>query len=186
MRVPRSVSEYNPGLLGTTNSVGYRVHEIERHFHGRERWFGKLGIQTATDWADNNIATPYIAISGLNTYGVGAGDEALVVGTADTPTMSGNIKYEIHQLLIVDSTSTTVWKLQIIYGSGTMAAAIAADQFSTTMVKIDAAAGQTPNVAHQVQMPRCLCGTDQVWIRGWNATDNATISFFAGWHEYEG
>lgn len=38
---------YNPdaittlGLLGTSNSLAYRVHELERHFHGYERWYGK-------------------------------------------------------------------------------------------------------------------------------------------------
>jgi len=45
------------GLLGVSNSLGYRVHEIERHLHGRERWLGKAGSQTATDWADN-VLTP--------------------------------------------------------------------------------------------------------------------------------
>ena len=26
------------GLAGTSNSLAYRVHEIEKHFHGREFW----------------------------------------------------------------------------------------------------------------------------------------------------
>jgi len=28
------------GLLGTNNSLAYKVHEIEKHFHNWERWFG--------------------------------------------------------------------------------------------------------------------------------------------------
>ena len=174
------------GLTGVSNSLAYRVHELERHFHGRERWFGKLAVQTATDWADNNIATPYRCISGLNAYGVDANDEAKVIGTADTPVLLGWVKYDIHRILIVDSSSTSIWKLQVIYGTGTMAAAIAADQFSTIMVKVDAAAGQTPNVPCEIMMPRGTCASTQVWVRGWNATNNATLDFYVGWHEYEG
>ena len=30
------------------------------------------------------------------------------------------------------------------------------------------------------------CGADKVWVQGWNATDNATLEFFGGLHEYEG
>lgn len=176
------------GLSGTSNSLSYRVHEIERHFHGRERWFGKLAVQTATDWADNNITTPYRCISGNNAYGTDANDEALVIGTADTPAITGvgNVRFDVHRMLIVDSSSTSIWKLQVIYGTGTMADAITAGQYSTIMVKVDAAAGQTPNVPCEIMMPRGTCASTQVWVRGWNASNNATLDFYIGWHEYEG
>lgn len=174
------------GLLGTSNSLAYRLEEIEKHFHGRERWFGKLAVQTATDWADNNIATPFVCISGNNAYGTDPGDEAQVVGTADTPAISGMARYDVHRLLITDSTSTTVWKLQLIYGTGTMADAITAGQYSTFMVRIDAAAAQLPGVPVEVMMPRGVCASTKVWLRGWNATNDSTLSFFVGWHEYLG
>lgn len=172
------------GLAGTANSLCYRVEELEKHFHGRERWFGKLAVQTATDWADNTIATPYVVISGNNTYGVDANDEAKVIGTADTPAISGMTKYDLHRIYITASNSTTVWKLQVIYGTGTMADAIAAGQYSTVMVKIDPAVGASAETPLEVMMPRGTAGSTAVWIRGWNATDNATLSFYAGWHEY--
>jgi hypothetical protein len=35
-------------------------------------------------------------------------------------------------------------------------------------------------------MPRGTCGTTKVWVQAWNATDNATIDFLVGLHEYEG
>jgi len=35
------------GLLGVEH-LSYRVETINRHFHGRERWFGRLTSQTAT------------------------------------------------------------------------------------------------------------------------------------------
>lgn len=174
------------GLLGVSNSLAYRVAEIERHLHGRERWFGKLAVQTATDWADNNIATPYRVTSGANAYGTDANDEAQVIGTADTPAMAGNVRFDLHRIFIVAASSETVWKLQVIYGTGTMADAIAADQYSTFMLKVDAAASSSPALPVDIMMPRGTCGVTKVWMRGWNATNNATLDFFVGLHEYEG
>jgi len=174
------------GLLGVSNSLAYRVHEAERHFHGRERWYGIVtGSQSATDWAGNTL-TPYRAISGLGAYGTDANDEALILGTADTPTMSGNVKFDLHRIFIVASSSETTWKVQLIYGTGTMAEAIAADQFSTFMLKVDSAAASSPALPVDVMMPRGTCGVTKVWARGWNASNNATIDFFVGLHEYEG
>ncbi len=54
------------GLSGVSNSMAYKVHEIEKHFHNHERWFGKLGSQTATAWADEDSLVMYRAISGNN------------------------------------------------------------------------------------------------------------------------
>jgi hypothetical protein len=172
------------GLTGTANSLAYKVHEIERHFHGRERWFGKLAVQTATDWADNTLA-PFIAISGNNAYGTDANDEALVFGTADTPVIAGNVRYDLHRVFVSASSVATVWKLQLIYGTGTMAAALAAEQFSTFMVRTTTPAS-TQDVPVDIMMPRGTCGSTKVWLRAWCATNDATISFFVGTHEYEG
>lgn len=172
------------GLNGVDNSLAYKVHEIERHFHNRERWYGKLAVQTATDWADNTL-TPYVAISGNNAYGTDPNDEALVLGTADTPGIAGNVRYDVHRIFVSASSVATIWKLQLIYGTGTMADAIAAGQFSTFMVRTSTPAS-TQDVPVDVMMPRGTCGSTQVWLRAWCTTNNATISFFVGVHEYEG
>lgn len=174
------------GLLGKADSLAYHVVEIERHLHGRERWFGKKAVQTATDWADNTIATPYRAISGNNAYGTDANDEALLIGTADTPAIAGNVHYDMHRIFVVAASSTTVYKMQFVYGTGTMADAIAAGQYSTIMFKVDAAAASSPALPVEIMLPRGVCASTQTWARAWNATDNATVDFFVGWHEYEG
>lgn len=171
---------------GFTDSLCYRVEELERHFHGRERWFGKLAVQTATDWADNNIDTPYQAKSGADDYGGDANDEAQVIGTADTPAITSMTKFDIHRILIVGATETTVYKLRIVYGTGTMADAINAGQYSTIMVVVDPANGAKPAVPAEIMMPRGTAGSTKVWIQAWNVTDNATIDFYVGWHEYAG
>lgn len=172
------------GLAGVANSLCYRVEELEKHFHGRERWFGKLAVQTATDWADNNIATPYQAISGNNTYGAGASDAAQVIGTADTPAITLMTKFDVHRIMIIDASETTTYKLRLVYGTGTKADAIAAGQYSTFMVRIDPAKGDDSGTPIDVMMPRGTAGSTQVWLECWNATDDATIDFYVGWHEY--
>jgi hypothetical protein len=170
-------------LLADVAAVDAEVTEIEKHLHNRERWFGKLAVQTATDWADNNL-TPFRAISGNNVYGADPNDEALVLGTDDTPIFAGNTRYDAHDLFVVAASSTTVYKLRFVYGTGTMADAIAAEQYSTTMIKIDPAVQSSPAVVHPIMMPRGTCGATQLWVQAWNATDNATIDFFIGVHEY--
>lgn len=174
------------GLAGTSNSLAYRIHEIEKHFHSPERWVGIQAPQTGTDWADDTL-TPFVAISGSNTYGADADDEALVLGTDDTPIISGMVKYDLHRLLIVDVDHDTPYKIRIVYGSGTMADAVSAGQYSEVIVKFDAANPTTSAGSPiEVMMPRRTCGTDKLWIQAWNATDNSQIDFLVGLHEYEG
>ena len=173
------------GLNGTSNSLAYRVHEIEKHFHNRERWFGMSADQSGNNWAADNL-TPYQAISGTGDYGSDADDEAKVIGTDDTPAISGMVKYDIHRLLIVDASSTTQYKLRIIYGSGTMNDAITAGQFSEVMVKEDPALFGGSGQPFDILLPRANTGTDKIWIQCKNETNNATIDFFIGIHEYIG
>jgi hypothetical protein len=157
--------------------------EIEHHYHNRERWRGKLAVQTATDWADDTLS-PFRAISGNNAYGSDVNDEALVIGTADTPAIAGMTKYDPHLIFVVDASSSTVYKIRLVYGSGTMAAAIAAGQFSEAMFRMDPAAAQDAHGPVDFRMPRLTCGTDQCWLQCWNASNNATLDFLVGWHEY--
>lgn len=171
------------GLLGVEDSLAYKVNEIEKHFHNHEHWRGKLAVQTATEWADNNL-TPFRAISGANDYGSDANDEAQVLGTADTP-INGSVKFDPSRIFISDLSSDTDWKLRIVYGTGTMADAITAMQFTEVMVKNIVTGSKSGGTPLLFRMPRVLVGT-KIWLQAWNATDNATCDFFIGLHEYEG
>ena len=50
----------------------------------------------------------------------------------------------------------------------------------------DPAVQQVPHDVFEVMMPRGTCGVTKVWFQAWNASDNATIDFLVGLHEYEG
>lgn len=174
------------GLLGTENSLAYRTEAVEKHFHSRERWFGKKAVQTATDWADDTI-TPYQAISGAGDYGGDADDEAQVIGTDDTPAISGSVRYDVHRVFITDVSQDSIYKLRVVYGAGTMADMITAGQYSEVLIKFDATnPQQSAGIPFDIHMPRLVCGSDKVWLQAWNAADNATVDFFVGIHEYAG
>ena len=169
------------GLTGVKNSLAYRVHEIERHFHSRELWYGKLETQTATDWWEAEGLTPFQAISGDGAFGADAEDEAQVIGSDDTSATDGAY-FDLHEYLISAATATSAYVIRLVYGTGTMADAITAGQYSDTMFRVPANARQSPVI---VQMPRAAVGT-KVWVQAKNATNNATVDFFIGLHFYEG
>ena len=166
------------------DAIQDEVTEIEHHIHNKERWFGQSGDQSGNDWAADNLV-PLDVISGNNAYGSDADDEAKVLGTADTPVIAGMTMFDFHRVLIVGVSQDSVYKMRIVWGTGTMADAITAGQTSEFMIKFDALnPQQSAGIPFDVRMPRLAVGT-KVWIQAWNATDNATASFFIGLHEYE-
>lgn len=171
------------GAAGTVNSLAYHIGRHDQHFHVRERWLGIQSPQTATDWALDTLS-PFQAISGNNAYGADANDEAQVLGTADTPIITGMTLFDLHRILVVDMSSATPYKLRLVWGTGTMADAITAEQYSEVMVVTDVAIGPPSSGApFEVKMPR-LAMDIKVWCQCWNATNDADISFLVGVHEY--
>ena len=157
-----------------------QIDIIEEHIHNRERWFGKSSDQSGDNWALEAGLTPYQAISGNGAFGSDTNDEAKVIGTDDTPTISGKLTFDFHRIMVESSSKATSWVLRIIYGLETMAAAEQAGQYTDVMVT-EARKGSPIEVI----MPRTTCDFCKVWVRAKNASDNATIEFFVGIHEYD-
>ena len=177
------------GLAGVHNSLAYRVHEIEKHLHSPERWFGKSADQSGTNWAKmvsaTGMPTLYRAISGDGFFGADTNDEAKLIGLGDSA-QSGMVKFDLHRIAISAASSTTVYVIRIVWGTGTMADAITAEQFSTIVVRRNPGGGENHIMPVFIQMPRLTWGTDKVWLQCKNVTDNATFDFFIGLHEYPG
>ena len=170
--------------LSLEQEIFDEIVEVEKHFHNREIWVGKLAVQTATEWADDTLS-PYQAISGNNDYGSDANDEAQVLGTADTPITAGKVKFDFARIEVISLSSDTPYKLRIAWGTGTLAEALAANQCSELIVQNVVAGSKSNGAPVDVKMPRLNCGSDKVWIQAWNATDNATADFLVGVHEYD-
>lgn len=179
------------GLSGVANSLAYKVHEIEKHFHNYERWAGKAADQSGVNpWAamlsSAGMQTSYRCISGTNDYGGDANDEAQVWGLYDTLSVGGvtQTKLDVHRIFITASSITTIWYVRLVYGTGTLADAITAGQYSTFPVVADAAQGGSIDVIINVMMPRITIGTHKIWVQGKSATNNATLDFLVGFHGY--
>ena len=179
------------GLVGSSNSLAYRVHEIEKHFHNFERWFGKSADQSGVNpWASSlsttGMRTAFRAISGSSAFGADANDEAQCWGLNDTLSVGGIIqtKLDFHQLFVTASSVTTVWYLRIVYGSGTLSDAITSGQYTEFPLVADAAQNGSIDIIVPIMMPRITIGIHKIWIQGKNVTDNATIDFLIGVHGY--
>lgn len=169
------LNKSDPRVLNT-------VIEIERHLHSPEVWVGKSGDQTGNNWGADTL-TPFRCISGNGVYGADADDEALVIGSDDTPTVAGFVEFDLHRIFIDSVSVFSAYKLRMCWGSGTLAAAILAGQYSEFMVKFDTVGNVEAAFPMTLQMPALDSGT-KIWMQCKNATDNATVDFFVGLHEY--
>ena len=155
------------------------VDNIAGHQHSFERWMGISANQSGNDWCLIEGLAPFQAISGSAAFGSDTSDEAKVIGTEDTPHILGRTNFDVHHILITAGSVATDCILRVIWGSGTMAEAISEGQFTNSMVQ-EAKKG----LPIEIHMPVLDAGIDKVWVQVKTATDNATIDFFVGVHEY--
>lgn len=180
------------GLDGANNSLSYKVHELEKHFHNREFWIGEHASRNGEiDCAARDTMTPFQHDAGdgsINDVTPGYGTPLCIIGTNDVPFTSDGFKFDLHRLVVVDVEATAdlkLHKVQIIFGSGTVAAAISDLQLSDVppFIPLRGAAFTVMDV----MMPRVICGTDKVWLRHWvDGINTGTMDFFVGLHEYKG
>ena len=161
-----------------------QAYRSQQHVHSREYWFGKSADQSGNDWGDETSLTPYQARSGTGDFGGDPHDEAKLLGPDDTPIQTGGLTEDVHRILVVAVSVNTEYRLRIVWGTGTMADAITANQLSTIMVKFDSVNPQlSAGVPVDIRMPGFDAGS-KVWMQAMNATDDATIDFYIGAHEY--
>lgn len=172
------------GLLGTNNSLAYRIHEIERHFHG---WDRRVGLAAAPSGETHraDILGPGVAAfqatTGNNTWGAWL----QIIGSSDTPKQSGYVKFDLHNLLVTNASYNGVYFCQFACGeSAALAAKVAAYEYSSHIYQATSAALRTST--EPMMMRRCTAG-DKVWMRIMvSGQDAKTLDFYLGFHEYEG
>jgi hypothetical protein len=171
------------GLAGTSNSLAYRVHEIEKHFHNSEDWFGVAGTPSATHKADD------ITDGTLAAFQIDAGNDTWgtwlqILGTADTPNRTSMVKFDLHKIQIVDTEDAEKHYFIQIGAGASGAAALSAGTYTT--LAYNSAASKESEAAINFMMPRVTAGTD-VWARCFCVgTDTNTVDFYFGLHEYAG
>ena len=165
------------GLSGTKNSLAYKVHEIEKHFHNREYWYGKDSADTffnatsATAWQMASSAT-------VNTFGpsiqLSNGDE---VESGD-PTKY----YDFHKIYVkAAGVQDKVYRIMFTYATGGTAGQ-AAVLTETLYVKADNKIDSSPV---EIMSPRITCD-NKLWCKTACETGSGTIDILVGLHTYAG
>lgn len=171
------------GLAGTSNSLAYRVHELERHFHNYERWFGLAAVPNGevhrADTITDNVE-PFQIDAGNDTWG----SWVQVMGSSDTPNITDSTHYDPHQIDIVAvETANVVYFVQLGYGASG-AASLTAGTYTEFVFIPQSANGRPAAIA--VLMRRATAGT-LVWARTLaRGTNTSTLDFYIGIHEYPG
>ena len=170
------------GLLGVNNSLAYRTHEIERHFHSYERWLEAAAAASG----ETHVAD--VLGAGAGAFQLDAGNDdwgawVQILGSSDTPVITGSAKFDLHRIEVETEERTGTYFLQFGFGA-TGAAALTAGDY-TEAVYTGPAGAQTggPIV---VQSRRITKGV-KAWARAKCPGQNTgTIDFYLGLHEYEG
>lgn len=189
------------GLAGISNSLGYKVHEIEKHLHNREYWFGQATtpVQGVTA-GEKGICTPFIATSIATGDGFGAWIP--VLGNTDTPSVtgSGTAYFDAHRMEITDVDVGDKLPHFIQFGWSTLAATSAdADAGADALANGDISGFITvpekdgKSAPIDLMMPRIPIGT-RLLMRYKVCNRNTPFAlvagtglhFFVGLHEYAG
>ena len=172
------------GLTGVSNSLAYRVGEIERHLHNTEKWFGLAAVASGETHVADRLACliqPFVITAGNNDFGAWV----QILGSGDTPVTSGAVKFDGHRVITTDTNSTNPYIVQVVAGeSADIAANIAAELF--TEAPYISATNNNDSGITDIMTRRFPVGT-KVWARCCCIGSNgSTMDFYFGLHEYEG
>jgi hypothetical protein len=172
------------GLLGVTDSLAYKTHEIERHLHSYERAFEIATVPNGEIHVADRIG------DGSGAFQVDAGNDdwgawIQVLGSSDTPVIAGGKFFNFHRMSVVDvERSLSVHFIQMGFGE-TGAEALASNE-TTELPPYKPQSVNAEPYPLVIQSRRIAAGT-KVWIRikiPGQAT--GTLDFYPAIHEYEG
>lgn len=179
LKIDNSATE---GLSGTSNSLAYRVHEIEKHLHNWESWFGLAASPTADHKADRvGSATdePFQIDAGNDAWG----SWVQLLGADDTPARTAMAYYDVHRIQFIAAERDETYFLQLGVGA-TGAAALSAGTYTEVVFK--PASNLIDAGPVYVLMSRAAAGS-LLWARCFCRDQNtATLDFYIGIHEYAG
>jgi hypothetical protein len=169
------------GLLGTDNSLAYRVHEIERHFHSYERWYELAGTP------DTEVHRADAAGVGGGYFEIDAGDSSVtptwgawvqILGSTDTA-----LTYDLHRVDFEAAERNFPYVIQIAFGAAAADALAAGTYTEAVFVPASNVIDGGPV---DVQSRRQAAGT-KAWARCICPGQNTGyMRFRIGLHYYEG
>ncbi len=179
--VPKVDNKSVDGLLGVNNSLAYKVHEIEKHFHSPEYWFGSDGDGSMS--RENNT-TPWVLDSGAqNVYGTEVQIGAANDFNADIEGYTAAVKIDLHKVIVtLSEVNDKTYVIQFWCGESTFAA-------STFLTEVPYRTGSNAAEAQPISVmcPRFAVGC-KIWARVKcdDSTANRNLSILIGIHGYKG
>lgn len=170
------------GLAGTSNSLAYRVHEIERHFHSYETWLETAAVPNGEIHVADRVG------DGNGAFQIDADNDdwgawVQILGSSDTPQRGSAVKFDLHRLEISATEHNEVYFVHISFGASGNDGKEAGDY---TEAVFKPSSNQVDNGPVTVQSRRIDAGT-KAWARCKCPGQNtATLDFFIGLHEYSG
>lgn len=161
-------------------SLAHTQEHIVQLLTGRSFTFGAASIPIGdTHVADIDSLTPFVATSGAGDYGSDPGDTVQIVGSLDAPFLPGAVAGHVIQIFVSDLDSESPYIFRLIWGLGSVADALTAGQFSTTMVQSATVPASAPTGEPiSIMQPLTVSVGIKLWAQTKNATDNATLTFF--------
>jgi len=166
------------GLNGVSNSNSYRVHEIEKHFHSIERWFGSDGDGSGS--VANNLTEWTMTAGTSQSFGT----EVQLLGANDiNQTDFGFIpvKFDLHRMLITESSANDVnYIIQFWSGTGTFGE-------SNLITEVPYRTGGNAAEVSPIDMQMSRQNVaNKIWSRIKCETNSATLALIVGAHSYIG
>jgi hypothetical protein len=173
---------YLKQLVTASIALEKETEYVEEHLHHKVHWYGKAADQT-TNWCDGATLTSFRATSGDNAWGTAGNDPAKCFSTADTLSELGTglVCGDFDMILVTANSSGNLYKLRLVWGTGTLAEAITAGQF--TELVYSRATGDTTRIPRAFGCPK-IGIANAVWVVIWSATNDATLDFMLGVHAY--
>lgn len=173
------------GLAGVSNSLAYKVHEIEKHLHSSGSWFEVAGTPSGETHVADRIGT----VGGGGAFQIDAGNNTWgawvqVLGSADTPARTSQLFFDPHELVITSTERAATYFIQIGRGASG-AAALLAETYTELVYESNSVGSKAAGIT-KVQTGRAPAGS-LLWARTMSPGQNtATIDFYIGIHEYIG
>jgi len=169
------------GLDGVSNSLAYRVHEIERHFHSSGSWFETAAVASGETHTADRIG------DGGGAFEIDAGNDTWgswlqILGSSDTPARTSQVYFDPHEILIESTEHTATYFIQFARGDSG-AAGLAAGTYTELVVGADT--NRFKGIT-QVHTGRAPVGS-KLWARCKCPGQNTSkLTFYIGIHEYQG
>jgi len=162
-------SEAVDGLLGADDSLAYKVHEIEKHFHNEEKWYGSGG----GGLAEENNTTPWSISSGT------PADTFSTPTQLAAPNTFPQVKYDVHRIFISNvATNNNTYLIRFLCGPTAGSASV----ITTVPYRVATASRVSPQ---DVIFGRRNT-SDGLWVSVQSSTAGSAIDFIIGIHTYIG